>query len=680
MLDRRGFLKFIGGAAAGTLATPVIWRGLDDISIWSQNWSWIPSPAKGRETWTKTVSKTCPTACGMRIRSINGQPVHVSGDKDSPLSFGAVSALASAEVRLLHSPARVRTPLLKNGDGSFSPISWEKALKMLTGICKQLQKNEACFISGDTNGLLNEIYAGFLCKIGSDRFYVMPDDAHSLTQAWKSAGGNGRLGFDMAESDFILALNADILDSWGTAPATARQKKDSTRIAWAGSAGTGTAAVADVKLFINPGTETALLMGLIHMLAAEDHLCSFKNVRRLSEAASQWTTAKVCEATGLSQDIFLSFAKAFLSAKSPLVVAGTSLQQGGRTPMFAAAIALNMALGQLNKKGGMRAVPVPDPIVSESPAYTEIFSRNLIDDLRKSAASPKESPRLLIFYAANPIYALPLPETSAAIQRADLSVAFSPFLDETAQECKLVLPLAEGLEREDCVAFPLGYPFSLFSIAQPASDPLFESRSAADVLMDIAKRLGSPFSFASVREFLAAGAAAVGASPDQVFAGKAFVSQAVVNVYPFYDVPLISRDPVFNRNPGGLKLIPIWKNAFGTPSSGLPPSNTVLTGEFLKEGLSVVSMNRASAVSLGLHEGSHVTIAAGGKTVRAVVSLSENIASNTAVAASGFGHEGFAGYNRGKGNNILTLIAACADSSPEFSADGGIDIQIRSKD
>ena len=269
---------------------------------------------------------------------------------------------------------------------------------------------------------------------------------------------------------------------------------------------------------------------------------------------------------------------------------------------------------------------------------------------------------------------------AAAIQRADLSVAFSSFLDETAQACKLVLPLAEGLEREDCVAFPLGYPFSLFAIAQPASDPLFESRSAADVLMDIAKRLGSPFSFASVREFLAAGAAAVGASPDQVFAGKAFVSQAVVKASPCYDVPLISRDPVFNRNPGGLKLIPIWKNALGTPSSGLPPSNTVLTGEFLKEGLSVVSMNRASAVSLGLHEGSHVTIAAGGKTVRAVVSLSENIASNTAVAASGFGHEGFAGYNRGKGNNILTLIAACADSSPEFSADGGIDIQIRSKD
>ena len=43
MLDRRGFLKFIGGAAVGTLATPVVWKGLDDISIWSQNWPWIPS-------------------------------------------------------------------------------------------------------------------------------------------------------------------------------------------------------------------------------------------------------------------------------------------------------------------------------------------------------------------------------------------------------------------------------------------------------------------------------------------------------------------------------------------------------------------------------------------------------------------------------------------------------------
>ena len=55
MLDRRGFLKFIGGAAVGTLATPVVWQGLDDISIWSQNWGWIPKLDYGNNDFTLSL-------------------------------------------------------------------------------------------------------------------------------------------------------------------------------------------------------------------------------------------------------------------------------------------------------------------------------------------------------------------------------------------------------------------------------------------------------------------------------------------------------------------------------------------------------------------------------------------------------------------------------------------------
>ena len=82
MLDRRGFLKFIGGAAVGTLATPVVWKGLDDISIWSQNWPWIPSLQYGNHenTYVRTVSKLCPAAGATKIRLVGGRPVRVLSD------------------------------------------------------------------------------------------------------------------------------------------------------------------------------------------------------------------------------------------------------------------------------------------------------------------------------------------------------------------------------------------------------------------------------------------------------------------------------------------------------------------------------------------------------------------------------------------------------------------------
>ena len=132
MLDRRGFLKFIGGAAVGTLATPVVWKGLDDISIWSQNWPWIPSLQYGNHenTYVRTVSKLCPAAGATKIRLVGGRPVRVLSDPESPLG-GGVSALAVTEVQMRYSPARLKRPLLRNSDGGYREITWEEAEKLL---------------------------------------------------------------------------------------------------------------------------------------------------------------------------------------------------------------------------------------------------------------------------------------------------------------------------------------------------------------------------------------------------------------------------------------------------------------------------------------------------------------------------------------------------------------------
>jgi hypothetical protein len=45
-LTRRDLLWGAAGTA-GLLVTPVPWKLLDDVSIWSQNWPWIPQPARG---------------------------------------------------------------------------------------------------------------------------------------------------------------------------------------------------------------------------------------------------------------------------------------------------------------------------------------------------------------------------------------------------------------------------------------------------------------------------------------------------------------------------------------------------------------------------------------------------------------------------------------------------------
>lgn len=221
MLDRRGFLKFIGGAAVGTLATPVVWKGLDDISIWSQNWPWIPSLQYGNHenTYVRTVSKLCPAAGATKIRLVGGRPVRVLSDPESPLG-GGVSALAVTEVQMRYSPARLKRPLLRNSDGGYREISWEEAEKLLleklAAAKKQTEHDSVVCISGDENGTMNELLAGFAAQTGSGRFFAMPSDAQATAQAWKLMGGRGRVGFDIPNSDYVFAVGANVLETWGS--------------------------------------------------------------------------------------------------------------------------------------------------------------------------------------------------------------------------------------------------------------------------------------------------------------------------------------------------------------------------------------------------------------------------------------------------------------------------------
>ena len=85
-MDRRGFLKFIGGGTVGLVASPIIWTTLYDAVYWTQSWSWIPRLKYGESDYIPTVSKFDPTATGIRVRVVDGRPVRVLSDPDNAMT------------------------------------------------------------------------------------------------------------------------------------------------------------------------------------------------------------------------------------------------------------------------------------------------------------------------------------------------------------------------------------------------------------------------------------------------------------------------------------------------------------------------------------------------------------------------------------------------------------------
>src|ERR1700757_2374837 len=87
--------------------------------------SWRSVPAMDR-----TAYRTCPlceATCGLEITLKGDEIVSIRGDRADVFSRGFLCPKGVALKDLHDDPDRVRTPLLRQADGSFAPATWDAA-------------------------------------------------------------------------------------------------------------------------------------------------------------------------------------------------------------------------------------------------------------------------------------------------------------------------------------------------------------------------------------------------------------------------------------------------------------------------------------------------------------------------------------------------------------------------
>src|SRR5215471_11252462 len=131
-VSRRDLLLGTAGLTAGTFFTPVPWKLLDDVSVWTQNWPWIPQPARGPVTTKLSFCTLCSSGCTLRVRMAAGFPVGISGAASHPLTKGAVCPLGFAAHQLNWHPARVREVRHRG-----ATASWDEARAAFEKACAE---------------------------------------------------------------------------------------------------------------------------------------------------------------------------------------------------------------------------------------------------------------------------------------------------------------------------------------------------------------------------------------------------------------------------------------------------------------------------------------------------------------------------------------------------------------
>ncbi|MDR0827904.1 MAG: molybdopterin-dependent oxidoreductase [Desulfovibrio sp.] len=689
--DRRTFIKFAAGASAGIMVTPLPWKLLDDVAIWTQNWSWIPSPRKGETTYTNAFSKLDPFGVPMKVRRVRNMPVRVLPQPGHPLG-GGLSALSIAETQLLYSPSRLQRPQLRGADGKFKEVSWPEASRKFQEELRNAGQNIA-FISGDENSSVTEVLSALANALGSNDIYLMPSEAQSAAKAAELMGFNARFGYDLEGSDHVLAIGANILENWGTVlrnrrifknshPHSFRNKEtnkedtaNTAALVYAGPLQNNTAAVAESWLPIYPGTEGVLALGIANLLIAAGKTAPAADFDAFKDFVAAYGPEKTAELTGVDRKKLEAEVAKLLAAEKPLLIIGAASGSGAGAAALIAGMAVNALLGNINRPGGITLLPKAGKILKNAAPLADIYRNDLTQFFAR-----REKPALLLIHEANPIYALPNPEAcKAALKAVPFKVSFSTFMDETSALCDLVLPLSMGLERVDDAETPYGSGKISYCISAMVAKPGAGVLNTGNVILSVARRLGKDLGFELYEDLLRAKARLYEKSSfESLAAGFPAESDEKVEAGAFSFKPgILDKAFALEGNKGKVRLAAYVRASLGTAKTGIPPySNKTLRADELRGNLMSVLINGATAARNKLADGDKVFLEGGGKKIAARVRVFEGIINDAAGVCLGFGHSALDEFSQNKGANVMELVTAAPEPETglNFWCKAGVDI------
>jgi hypothetical protein len=208
--NRRNILAMGGGAMAGLVFTPVPWKLLDDSSIWTQNWPWIPQPARGPVEVKAAACGLCPHGCAMRVKMAAGYPVGIAsapGGALCPLAFGAH--------QLNWHPRRVREVRHRG-----KSATWAEAKAAFEKACAE---GPVMVVDGRPGRAASAILREFGKKHGA---YVVAHGAEDRGlapyAAWSGVPAE-LLGYDLESARTVVSFGAPLLDGWGAPGRFAKQ-------------------------------------------------------------------------------------------------------------------------------------------------------------------------------------------------------------------------------------------------------------------------------------------------------------------------------------------------------------------------------------------------------------------------------------------------------------------------
>ncbi|MFF5983220.1 molybdopterin-dependent oxidoreductase [Streptomyces olindensis] len=273
----------------------------------------------------RTVCSYCGVGCGL-VLDIGMGPdgrrtvLKASGDKAHPANAGRLCTKGATTADMLAAPGRLTTALVRDDRGDEAvpaPVAGaiaETAARLRSIVDEHGPDAVAFYVSGqmslEAQYLANKLAKGFVGtnQIESNSRLCM---ASAGTGYKLSLGADGPPGSyeDFDRADLFLVIGSNMADCHPILFLRMMERvKAGARLIVVDPRRTATAAKADLFLQVRPGTDLALLNGLLHLLYADGHTddafvaAHTEGWEALPGFLADYTPAAVAEITGLAED------------------------------------------------------------------------------------------------------------------------------------------------------------------------------------------------------------------------------------------------------------------------------------------------------------------------------------------------------------------------------------------
>lgn len=285
----------------------------------------VPITVGGQEVIADRVVKTacphnCYDTCGYLVYVKDERVIKVEGDPDHPITKGHLCVKGYSNVQKVNSPDRVKHPLIRvgeRGEGKFRRATWDEALNMIAGKLKELRATyggetltEYCY-SGNREHMAKTVSGRFLNLFGASKLVGSFCLLSGASGSYYSVGEQHTMSPEIwsETTDLILlvgrnssATNPHIF------PFLYKAMERGAKLIVVDPLVTAVASKADLHLQPRPGTDAALVLGMMnHILARglEDkefianHTFGFE---QLCAQLKEMPVEKAAEVTGVPAD------------------------------------------------------------------------------------------------------------------------------------------------------------------------------------------------------------------------------------------------------------------------------------------------------------------------------------------------------------------------------------------